>query len=174
MRIASSPRVTKIVFAAFWEGYPMRKTLYLTSDPERRIIDGPGPELDRLFENFETELRSLRSAGKETYIILSNPTVPPRGWQGIPPRLKWSGRPTFAPPTGRSYMDRRTAAVTPLLRGVASRTGTVIIDPMDFLCNARDCPTTTADGMPIFRDGDHLRSGFVSSRAAFIDRIFDR
>jgi len=174
MRLAASPGVKAVMFAAFWEGYVMRKTLFLTDDPKRRLIVGNGPVLDRLFAKFELELLELRRTGKQAYIVLSNPTVQPGKRHGAPKRLQWSGRQVLAGPIPLSYVLSRTEAVAPLLRASAARTGAVIIDPVDFMCDATSCPTVTLDSMPIFRDDNHLRSGFVSSRASFVDVVFDR
>ncbi len=60
------------------------------------------------------------------------------------------------------------------LRELAERSGARVIDPLASLCPDDSCPIFSAPGVPIFKDGHHLRSGFVAERATFIDQIQPR
>ena len=51
---------------------------------------------------------------------------------------------------------------------IANRVGARIIDPMSILSIDGNCKITN-DGLPIYRDGYHLRAGFVRNHAIYLD-----
>jgi hypothetical protein len=58
------------------------------------------------------------------------------------------------------------------LKAIAARTGAQLIDPVPALCDRERCPLTTADGLPIFRDSNHLNPNFVRDHVRYLDDIF--
>jgi hypothetical protein len=62
--------------------------------------------------------------------------------------------------------------MTDRLRLLAMKTGAVVIDPVEFLCGPSTCPTVSSDGIPLYADDDHFRSGFVEKYAKFLDTAF--
>jgi hypothetical protein len=58
------------------------------------------------------------------------------------------------------------------LKAIAARTGAQVIDPIAELCDRERCPLTTAEGLPIFRDGSHLNPAFVRDHVRYLDEIF--
>jgi hypothetical protein len=162
------------VFGAFWEGYLMRETLYLTDDPARRIVGAAGSAVDSLFSRFGAELRSLARAGKRTWIVLSNATIPVHEGGEPPRRLAGFFGAAFPSRISLDYVRSRRENVTTRLRQAAAGSNAVIIDPVEYLCGPEYCPTMAPDSMPMYRDTHHLRSGFVQSRVTFLDRIVER
>jgi hypothetical protein len=53
---------------------------------------------------------------------------------------------------------------------MASAIGATFVDPVDYLCDAHQCPTLDADGVSYFRDMAHYRAGAVrTDRFGFFD-----
>lgn len=46
-------------------------------------------------------------------------------------------------------------------------------DPVDHLCGEDKC-SATMDGLPIYMDGNHLRSSYVRDHANFLDDLYVR
>jgi hypothetical protein len=57
------------------------------------------------------------------------------------------------------------------LRRIAARTGAVVIDPVEHLCDSVQCRVVDVEGRPIYKDDNHLRSSFVRDRATFMDVV---
>ncbi len=66
------------------------------------------------------------------------------------------------------------AFVAPLsrrLREIAARAGAQALNPRDTLCEARRCASVDAQGIPLYRDSNHLRPSFAQERATFLDEV---
>jgi hypothetical protein len=67
--------------------------------------------------------------------------------------------------------DSRDSTIIRRLHEIAQHTGASVIDPVTHLCSASECGTNTPEGMPIYLDDDHLRSGYVRKGATFMDPV---
>lgn len=67
--------------------------------------------------------------------------------------------------------DEFTAPISKLLRQIAVETGAQIIDPLPYLSVKGMCPATV-NGVPIYKDDNHLRSGYVRRHMIFIDSLY--
>jgi len=52
---------------------------------------------------------------------------------------------------------------------IANKNKIEFIDPVSFLCGNALCSSVDNDGEPLYKDGQHLRPGFVRNKATFID-----
>jgi peptidoglycan/LPS O-acetylase OafA/YrhL len=173
MQILSNPAIKKVVIGGYWEKYLPEGRMFLVSDRSHPPLTPNSASTDIAFHEMEREVRQLTSAGKKVYILLSNPTSP-----AFDPRSMFANRlrgfQEKKPVTGITKADfiSREATVTARLRQLAGSAGATVIDPVDYLCDAKTCPTVSANGMPIYTDEQHLRASFARSAAVFIDSIF--
>jgi hypothetical protein len=64
-----------------------------------------------------------------------------------------------------------TAAVDARLRGIAQRIGATLVDPVEVICSATECPALDAAGNPLYKDETHLRSSIARERFDALDRF---
>jgi len=173
MQIISNPAIKTLVIGAYWEIYLPEGKTFSVRDPSRSPLDSTGPGTDTAFQEMENEVRELRRAGKQVYILLSNPASPafdPRSM--FANRLRGFQEKKPVTQISKAEFVSRTEGVTARVRALAARTGATIIDPADYLCGPTDCPTVTSKGMPIYMDEQHLRASFARHAAVFIDSFF--
>lgn len=58
------------------------------------------------------------------------------------------------------------------LKTVAKKNNSVIIDPIDYLCNLKYCPTVDSQEIPLYSDDNHLRKSYAKDKITYIDFIF--
>lgn len=127
-----------------------------------------GPALDAV----AARLREIRARGKSVTIVLPFPYSK----VDVPSVLVKS---TFLGRTahGTSEIDSDAlfegyGAIRAQLKGLADSVGATLLDPLEFLCTARHCPTLDGKGVPYYRDSSHLRSSTIKSdRFVFLDRF---
>jgi hypothetical protein len=175
---AKSPEIDTVIFGAAWEAYFLsqpsgdspRNAIYRVGKSSNTPLTIESPDADDMFKGLERVVEALRKDGKRVYIILPNPTSPAFSpGSMLPSRV---GRGTA--PRGQPYVSRTefAAAIKPVtdrLRALAAVTGAHVIDPMDYFCEPEICRTVNADGMPLYRDSNHMRPFYVREKAAFID-----
>jgi peptidoglycan/LPS O-acetylase OafA/YrhL len=179
MKLAVQPNVDTVVFGAFWESYFLGE--YSEDESSRPAVAAPPLQLDSAdtraaFEQFRLTVAKLVSGGRRVFIVLSNPTsglfVP-----SFPPELRLSLRPpplrlaTIGPRVDVSTFESFVAPLTERLRSIAAQTGATTVDPLVTLCAGLLCPSTGADGLPLYVDSNHLRSSFARDRALFVDEM---
>jgi hypothetical protein len=175
MSLAEHPGVSTVVYAAYWESY-LRDTLsYFVGDSRKRSIGSTTALTDRFFAAYESELEGLASKRKRVVVILSNPTIPIRDVRSSWPRRvsSFAERMKTRNIQAISFLEANRPARERLL-AIQRRVGIDVIDPVESLCQNGACPTITDDSVPIFRDTNHLRSGFVQRYAVYIDGILER
>jgi peptidoglycan/LPS O-acetylase OafA/YrhL len=172
---AMKPDVKTVVFGALWEWMPAHPGLYPANDLESERLRAGDPRAMIVFQNFEKQIGALLAAGKAVYIILSNPTVRSHiPGSDLPKRLSGLTGSSAIPVISKQEFLADTRWVSGVLQGIAQRTGARVIDPADYLCGDTNCRTMTAEGMPMYRDADHLRAGYVRDSVTWIDGIFHR
>lgn len=72
--------------------------------------------------------------------------------------------PTTPRPGDQKFLDAR-------LRQLALATNATLIDPLPTLCPGDACIRTFADGVPVYKDGDHLRSAYTEKFATYLDPV---
>ena len=167
--LAASPDVATVVLAAWWEAH-MDEFRYLDRGGEGSMLDS-SPAADSAFAFLQRDVARLRSMGKSVYIVLSNPTgaqLDPAAL--LPSRVPFLGR-RIEVSAPRDSVTRRARRTMDRLREVGRTTGAIIIDPVEHLCSAVACPAVGADGLPIYKDDNHLRSRYVREKATYIDEV---
>jgi peptidoglycan/LPS O-acetylase OafA/YrhL len=172
--------VDTVVFGAAWEAYFLVRgagatppnAIFSTRDPSHAALTWNAPEAERLFLEFEKQLGDLHRGGKRVVLVLSNPSSRAFSPTAMLPNRFDPSRPTKQVAyVSRSEFAEVTKPVVERLRAIAAAAGATVVDPMDYFCDAAVCPTTTADGRPIYSDSNHIRPFYVEQKALFIDRI---
>lgn len=166
--LAASPDVETVVLAAWWEAH-LDEFRYLTRSGGGSLNESPAA--DSAFALLRRDVMWLRSTGKSVYIVLSNPTgdeLDPASL--LPSRVPFLGR-RIELSVSRELVTRRARPAMDRLREIGRTTGAIIIDPVEHLCSAIACPVVEADGLPIYKDDNHIRSRYVRDNATYIDAV---
>jgi hypothetical protein len=128
--------------------------------------------LRQIFAEFKAVVGSLIDQGKRVTIILSNPTSPVFEPGSIvasrlSPRVEFGVNHSISAQAFAEF----TAPINKILRQIAVETGAQIIDPLPYLTINGICPATV-DGVPIYKDDNHLRSNYVRRHMIFIDSLY--
>ena len=59
------------------------------------------------------------------------------------------------------------------LKRIANSTGTIIIDPVDYLCTNNQCLVLRDDGVYCYKDIGHLSATYVRDNITFVDQILE-
>jgi hypothetical protein len=152
--IAEHADVDTVAIAAAWNRYPA-----FESDQNEAL------------QTLKEMIAEYRQKGLRVYLILPIP----RGEPFNPSRLVKRSVQDLGFVV-RQYVDRQEvdAAIDPIasrLAGIAKSTGAELINPVDYLCDATKCRTLADDGLPVYIDDSHLRSGYVRAYGSFVDVI---
>jgi len=71
---------------------------------------------------------------------------------------------------GQSVLEEKYGALHDAMKKIALEAGAEAIDPIDYLCVNRFCPSLDSKGDPMYKDKTHLSTGFVREQASFIDK----
>lgn len=154
--VADDLHVDTVVIASAWNRYT--------------YFDPNGP--DTAYRDVESTIAKFRSSGRRVYLVLPVP----KGEAFEPARIV---KRSFTLLSGfflvqslrLSEVDPWEKAIAAKLRSIADSQGAVAIDPIDYICHLGDCPTLANDGLPIYCDNSHLRSGYVRDQVTFLDDI---
>ncbi len=171
--------VDTVIFGGYWESYfglnygekNSKLLLYSTEDKSRSPIDLNSAATRKVFDEFQKDIQSLIRKGKTVYIILSNPASPDFDPKSMLPDRMNPGVFPGAKEVSRAGFTRRIAPVITELKAIAAATGAITIDPVEYLCDPVACRTASEDGLPIYKDTNHMRPDYVRKNAVYIDRM---
>jgi hypothetical protein len=139
--------------------------------PDRVGEAGPlVPATDRALNNIKSMIAGFVNQGKRVYIVLQLPVdggFPPR--QMIRRTVFGSGFRVDSRPAERASIVRAVGPFASKLIQIANDTGAQVIDPMNSLCNEKDCSPVTPGGDPIYHDSWHLRSAYIRDHIDYLD-----
>jgi len=178
----ADPRIRTVVIGAAWENYflgiPPRETargplLYASGDSARTPLAIDSAAAKRSFDGLATTIAALRGAGKRVFVILNNATS-----EAFSPAVRYPDRVTLAVPERDDFVQREAfeafaRPVTAAVQDAARRGGAEIVDPVAALCETGRCPVVGADGVPLYKDSNHLRAGYARQAATYIDRTLE-
>jgi peptidoglycan/LPS O-acetylase OafA/YrhL len=156
---ALQPSVDTVVIAASWVGFLSRPDYYRVGDASQATID---LRADWVLEGFEQQIGRLTAAGKRVVLVLSSP----RG-AGFDPKSVIDREWTRLSVSHPFKPEKRIPfPIDARLREIAARTGAAVLDPTEWLCGARSCPTADDNGRPLYKDESHLRASFARTLEA--------
>jgi peptidoglycan/LPS O-acetylase OafA/YrhL len=165
----------RVVLASRWNAYFMPTEGWMCFVMSEGCLVERKPEayyplLDAALADLRARLLELKDRGTGTVILWTMPWGP---WN-VPSELakrKYLG----LDPADVEYVDRvdfetKAAPLKSRLRELAAAVGGKFIDPLDFLCDGRWCPTVDKDGVPYYSDDQHIRATFIkTARFQFLD-----
>jgi peptidoglycan/LPS O-acetylase OafA/YrhL len=176
LQLATSKAVARVVVGACWICYlrqdrgPNARFQYYLEWNGKTLWLNDGPLSDEAALSGLRQMLALLSAAKETYLLLNIPAGTSADPRSMIHRDLFSGHFSYQRPvlTRKAVLDNGGELRGKLI-SIAHQAGAVVIDPLDFLCPDKECPTLAEDGRPVYRDANHLRAFFVIERASFID-----
>jgi peptidoglycan/LPS O-acetylase OafA/YrhL len=153
-----SPAKT-VVIAAQWFGYFSK-----ASGAAERL---------RFYASIRQEVAELRSRGKAVFIVLNVPVGAAFSPTSRVTRHLFSIQLHGSRPVPET-INADSKSVSDSLKRIAREMDSISIDPFEFLCSKGFCLTTDKFGHPAYKDGYHLRAGFVRNSASFIDQVFSK
>jgi hypothetical protein len=166
--LALQDDVKAVVIGASWISYFNNSPYYLEGDGGGPLSVGT-PAWNNAFAVLEATMRAVVDRGKPVWLVLNMPSSP-----SLMPllslRRSLAGGTSFVPLSlDRAEFERTWAPIKAKLIEAAKASGASVIDPMPWLCDAAACPGQTADGVPLYTDGGHLRASWVREHATFLD-----
>jgi peptidoglycan/LPS O-acetylase OafA/YrhL len=168
---ARRPEVEIVVIGASWMGFLLRDDQYKVTDVRRAALVLPGPDAEWALHELETAVAGLVAAGKRVVIVLSSPRSERFDPTRMAERVGLGFEVHVSAPVPRSEVISETAYMDDRLKEIAARTRAETIDPVDFICDARVCPTVDEKGKPLYKDDSHLRPAVVRERFTAFDRL---
>jgi len=174
LRFAETHPFRRLLLVSFWDYFKPSNTDICLMDDDGRCIVETDPQsyyrlVDKVFSRLGHRLSALRKSGTEVVIVSP---IPWGDWN-VPLELakrKFLGLDAAEVETIDRARFESGMAIKARLISLAASVGARYFDPADYLCDARRCPATDQDGVPLYRDQHHLRAGAVkTSRFQFLD-----
>ena len=73
----------------------------------------------------------------------------------------------------RAEVEQANGPAIIRLAQTAAEAGARLINPLDFLCTDGWCPAAAGDGVPIYKDHQHLQPAYVRAHVTFLDHTLD-
>jgi len=182
LRFAVSPDIDTVVIGGCWSCYfdvgetptattsappPPDHYYYLDIDGRHLLRGGDG--VARSLAALESFIKLLRASNKKVYLVLNLPVGP-----DFEPRSLITGsrlgKISASHSTETAPLPPSQKRLHDTLQALGERAGATIIDPQSTLCDARgQCLRNDVDGIPIYKDGAHLRARYVRQSATFLD-----
>ena len=173
---ATSSRVRTVAIGAYWESYFLSSFLTetLKFNPSQ-LLNAQGnsataADFDASWRSFEASLRGLVKSGRRVVILSSTPASPAFDPHRVFHRFRGTEI-ALLQPVNRLEFDRFLAPVEGRLTELANRVGASVIRPADYFCSGGLCPAVDERGLPMYKDGNHLRASSVIEKATFVDEL---
>ncbi|MCG3169186.1 MAG: hypothetical protein CALGDGBN_00699 [Pseudomonadales bacterium] len=164
--IEQHPSLRTVILAGRW-GLLANSVRY-GSEPGQPVVISPrgaGDNRTVLQQGLERTVQTLRTRGIEVVFMMDVPEI---GWQ-VPvllSRAEWHGRMSPEGPRLDSYRDRQQPVVE-ILEELVLRQSLRVIEVSDLFCPEGRC-LVAHNGMPLYRDDDHLSTLGASFVAGFL------
>jgi hypothetical protein len=147
-----------------------RGDYYKVGDPEKEPLEFLTPQTEWVLAEFQAALAELTAAGKHVVLILSSPRGAALDPKSVFDREAMTVQVRGAlAPLPRSELAALTAPIDGRLRRIAKAVGASVIDPADWLCSPKLCPSVDELGRPLYKDESHLRASVARERFSAMD-----
>lgn len=177
------PEIKTVVFSYFWAlHYGSDHVNYRIRCCGTGLMGMVGRTSHGLFSNEQMRetsrqikeiIQQVRSSGKTVYIVLDNPFGEELAPRGLLHR-SFFGKIRYVPNSvsRRTFLERDEPMRSDLI-DIAKETGSIVIDPVQYYCNAQNCPAVDEDGDPILKDYDHLSLAIVKNKVRYFDPLLE-
>ena len=174
--IAERPEIGTVVLVGRWAFYAMGERFRAEAGPPVFIVDAGsrGPSLAenaRVFERgFSRTVAALTALGRRVVIT----TQVPENEFDLPQamaRAGWLRRPVAFAPTQADF-EARQSVPNALFRAARSAGAATVLDLGAALCQADRCPVER-DGLPLYRDSNHLTATHATELAPLLAPALD-
>ncbi|MDA7417780.1 acyltransferase family protein [Xenophilus arseniciresistens] len=185
LRFALTPEVNTVVVGGCWSCYfdigdvanvpgvnssPAPDRYYYLENGQRHYLRG-GDGVQKSLDALAVLLRTLKAAGKTTYLLLNMPVGDPFAPRTRLVGERW-GQMSAQPVSTHAPLPASQEALHARLARIAQDSGAQIIDPLPALCTPEgQCLRAGADGTPIYKDTSHLRASYVREAAVYMDAV---
>ncbi len=148
---------------------------YYTGDNDEKHMFNGGGGASMAIQELELFLSKI-ARNKRVYLLLDNPSgnaySPKTFLEGL--RLTQL-RSTLVPgKESDANYDPEQRQLRDELKALAMRAGAMVIDPSARLCTGQRCKVSTEEGIPIYKDNDHLRPFYVEQFADYLDATLNQ
>jgi peptidoglycan/LPS O-acetylase OafA/YrhL len=158
--------ITTVVIAGQWNGY-------LSAGFGLVGKFGYGSEeYQMLLSHLSDYIQELKRHNKTVFIVLNIP----KGNKLDPKYMAQRGFHSFSTffllrngGISRTTLSETYGPIQEDLQRVASTSGAIVINPLNFLCTNDFCASVDDRGEPIYKDNSHLRPSYVRKNVRFID-----
>ena len=176
IELAKDPDIDTIVIDADWAAYFLGRDAtplpyYFEDASTKGLLRNMGAA-NKAFLAFESMVSEFRKTDKTVYIVLPSPTgeeFPPR--RMIARSLTDLSFRVSIPIISTAALVSQVHPVVVRLQQIAADTGAITIDPVAILCNDSVCPVLAPDGLPIYKDANHLSPLYVRRSIHYLDKV---
>lgn len=132
-------------------------------------------DVDNVLAPLRIAITSLRSEGKDVYLVLVSPMhadLDPRPM--IRRTIAGGFRIDIPPDPPREEIESTLAAINGKLTQLATQVDARVIDPIKSLCNSRTCPSISPAGDPIYVGAGHIRPSYAKVNVRYLDETIIR
>ncbi|HMF06252.1 MAG TPA: acyltransferase family protein [Methylocella sp.] len=175
LQFAKMHQFKRVVLSSRWNAYfrPKEGWMCFETSGGCRDVRNPAayyPLFDAALADLRSRLRDLKDGGAEIVILWASPG----GEWNVPSELtkrKFLGLDTKDVEfVDRLEFEKNAAPIKSRLADLASAIGAKFIDPFEFLCDSRRCPTVDPDGVPYYIDDQHIGARFIkTARYQYLD-----
>lgn len=174
MNYVSTSEISTIVIAASWDSYFNLNSFRYFDEQKSYNLEMNSEGSHHAFRSLASMIQMFTSKGIRTYLVLNIPrsdSADPRKMIKRSFVFDFENQTNLRGFSKKFYIEKYGAIRNSLIRA-AEISGASVIDPVEFLCDDELCLSMTDSLEPIYKDRDHLRSQFVSSRLFYLDFIF--
>ncbi len=167
-----NPEITTIVIGGVWSSYLSGNVSnYYYYDVNYRGPLDKEDNLNKAIKQLEFMINTWIEQKKQVFIVLSIPSgevYAPRSFFKRNLYGRWKFAMQHASKKDWIPINKKSKNI---LINIAKLTGAKILDPELHLCNKNICITYDIENIPVYKDGSHLRPGYVKKNLNFLDFI---
>ncbi|MDW6024612.1 acyltransferase family protein [Mesorhizobium sp. BAC0120] len=165
-----SRHIPLVFLVAYWPKYVHDSELpeegvFFDASIEPRLADKSAA----IVEALDRLLADLKRHGTKVALVMDVPEMGRYVPEAVARAMLTGASTDVAPPW--DYIAKRQALARDLLTKLAAKYGASIVDPVPAFCSTRHC-NATRDGMPLYKDADHLTAAAARSLAYLYKPVF--
>jgi peptidoglycan/LPS O-acetylase OafA/YrhL len=165
-----SHHIQQVILIAYWPKYVHNAELPNQGVDFDPSVPAPLEDKSRsVVESFDRLLAELKQAGIKAVLVMDVPEMGHYMPEEVAKAIIKGTSTDLAPPW--DYISKRQALSRAVLARMAKTYGASIVDPLPALCPNNHCETLR-DGMPIFRDADHITATTSRSLSYLFTPVF--